>query len=167
MYNTQFDVKYNDIETELIEKLNNTETTEYNLEDVSDICSKLYRDELMTVFDVHYILDDRIDKGMKNVYEIMMANEKFLKIAYDVEETYLQEFIQSQNKGEADKPEAAEADQEKRFKQLLLMILFSQDIFYIMHKCICQQIELNIINDDLLVALKQKCIETLLSLINK
>ena len=97
----------------------------------------------------------------------MMANEKFLKIAYDVEETYLQEFIQSQNKGEADKPEAAEADQEKRFKQLLLMILFSQDIFYIMHKCICQQIELNIINDDLLVALKQKCIETLLSLINK
>ena len=167
MYNTQFKVKYNDIETELVEKLNNTETTEYNLEDVSDICSKLYRDELMTVFDVNFILDDRIDKGMKNIYEIMMANEKFLKIAYDVEETYLQEFIQSQNKGEADKPEAAEADQEKRFKQLLLMILFSQDIFYIMHKCICQQIELNIINDDLLVALKQKCIETLLSLINK
>ena len=169
MYNTQFKVKYNDIETELVEKLNNKETTEYNLEDVSDICSKLYRDELMTVFDVHYILDDRIDKGMKNVYEIMMANEKFLKIAYDVEETYLQEFIQSQNKvaAEADQIEAAEADQEKRFKQLLLMILFSQDIFYIMHKCICQQIELNIINDDLLVALKQKCIETLLSLINK
>jgi len=85
MYNTQFKVKYNEIETELIEKLNNEETTEYNLEDVSDICSKLYRDELMTVFDVHYILDDRIDKGMKNVYEIMMANEKFLKIVYDLE----------------------------------------------------------------------------------
>jgi hypothetical protein len=166
MYNTQFKVKYNDIETELVEKLNNTETTEYNLEDVSDICSKLYRDELMTVFDVHYILDDRIDKGMKNVYEIMMANEKFLKLAYDLENTYLQEFIQSQNKREADQTEAAEADQEKRFKQLLLMILFSQDIFYIMHKCICQQIELNIINDDLLVTLKQKCIETLLSLKN-
>ena len=169
MYNTQFKVKYNDIETELVEKLNNTETTEYNLEDVSDICSKLYRDELMTVFDVHYILDDRIDKGMKNVYEIMMANSNFKQLAYDLKETYLQEFIQSQNKvaAEADQIEAAEADQEKRFKQLLLMILFSQDIFYIMHKCICQQIELNIINDDLLVALKQKCIETLLSLINK
>jgi len=167
MYNTQFKVKYNEIETELIEKLNNEETTEYNLEDVSDICSKLYRDELMTVFDVHYILDDRIDKGMKNVYEIMMANEKFLKIVYDLEETYLQEFIQSQNKREADQTEAAEADQKKRIKQILLMILFSQDIFYIMHKCICQQIELNTINDDLLVTLKQKCIETLLSLINK
>jgi len=166
MYNTQFKVKYNDIETELIEKLNNTETTEYNLEDVSDICSKLYRDELMSVFDVHFILDDRIDKGMKNIYEIMMANSNFKQFAYDLENTYLQEFIQSQNKREADQTEAAEADQEKRFKQLLLMILFSQDIFYIMHKCICQQIELNIINDDLLVTLKQKCIETLLSLKN-
>ena len=150
MYNTQFKVKYNDIETELVEKLNNMETTEYNLEDVSDICSKLYRDELMTVFDVNFILDDRIDKGMKNVYEIMMANSNFKQLAYDLKDNYFQEIIQHQ--GEED--------------QVLLMILFSQDIFYIMHKCICQQIELNIINDDLLVTLKQKCIETLLSLKN-
>ena len=148
MYNTQFNVKYNDIETELIEKLNNTETTEYNLEDVSDICSKLYRDELMTVFDVNFILDDKIDQGMKNIYEIMMANSNFRQLAYDLEDTYFEEY---------------QADQAR---QLLLMILFSQDIFYIMHKCICQQIELNIINDDLLVTLKQKCIETLLSLKN-
>ena len=150
MYNTQFKVKYNDIETELVEKLNNMETTEYNLEDVSDICSKLYRDELMTVFDVNFILDDRIDKGMKNVYEIMMANSNFKQLAYDLKDNYFQEIIQHQ--GEED--------------QVLLMILFSQNIFYIMHKCICQQIELNIINDDLLVTLKQKCIETLLSLKN-
>ena len=76
MYNTQFKVKYNDIETELVEKLNNTETTEYNLEDVSDICSKLYRDELMTVFDVNFILDDKLDQGMKNIYKIMIKNYK-------------------------------------------------------------------------------------------
>ena len=168
MYNTQFDVKYNEIETELIEKLNNTETTEYNLEDVSDICSKLYRDELMTVFDVNFILDDKIDKGMKNIYEIMMANSNFKQLAYDLKETYFEEFIQNQKKGEADQTEAeaAEADQEKQVRQLLLMILFSQNIFYITHKCICQQIELNTIDDDLLVTLKQKCIESLLSLKN-
>ena len=154
MYNTQFKVKYNDIETELVEKLNNTETTEYNLEDVSDICSKLYRDELMTVFDVHYILDDRIDKGMKNVYEIMMTNSNFKQLAYDLEDTYFEEFIQNKE------------EKEQQVRQLLLMILFSQNIFYIMHKCICQQIELNTIDDDLLVTLKQKCIESLLSLKN-
>ena len=154
MYNTQFKVKYNDIETELVEKLNNTETTEYNLEDVSDICSKLYRDELMTVFDVNYILDDRIDKGMKNVYEIMMTNSNFKQLAYDLEDTYFEEFIQNKE------------EKEQQVRQLLLMILFSQNIFYIMHKCICQQIELNTIDDDLLVTLKQKCIESLLSLKN-
>ena len=154
MYNTQFDVKYNDIETELIEKLNNTETTEYNLEDVSDICSKLYRDELMTVFDVNFIFDDRIDKGMKNVYEIMMTNSNFKQLAYDLEDTYFEEFIQNKE------------EKEQQVRQLLLMILFSQNIFYIMHKCICQQIELNTIDDDLLVTLKQKCIESLLSLKN-
>ncbi len=155
MYNTQFKVKYNDIDTELVEKLNNTETTEYNLEDVSDICSKLYRDELMTVFDVHYILDDRIDKGMKNVYKIMITNSNFKQLAYDLEDTYFEEFIQHQGE-----------EQEDLTKQLLLMILFSQNIFYITHKCICQQIELNTIDDDLLVTLKQKCIESLLSLKN-
>ena len=154
MYNTQFKVKYNDIETELVEKLNNTETTEYNLEDVSDICSKLYRDELMTVFDVNYILDDRIDKGMKNVYEIMMTNSNFKQLAYDLEDTYFEEFIQNKE------------EKEQQVRQLLLMILFSQNIFYITHKCICQQIELNTIDDDLLVTLKQKCIESLLSLKN-
>ena len=168
MYNTQFNVKYNDIETELIEKLNNTETTEYNLEDVSDICSKLYRDELMTVFDVNFILDDRIDKGMKNIYEIMMANSNFKQLAYDLEDNYFQEFIQHQDKVTvAAAAAAAEEDQEEEeVRQLLLMILFSQNIFYITHKCICQQIELNTINVDLLVRLKEKCIETLLSLKN-
>ena len=168
MYNTQFKVKYNDIETELVEKLNNKETTEYNLEDVSDICSKLYRDELMTVFDVNFILDDRIDKGMKNIYEIMMANSNFKQLAYDLEDNYFQEFIQHQDKVTvAAAAAAAEEDQEEEeVRQLLLMILFSQNIFYITHKCICQQIELNTINVDLLVRLKEKCIETLLSLKN-
>jgi hypothetical protein len=153
MYNTQFKVKYNDIESELIEKLNNTETTEYNLEDVSDICSKLYRDELMTVFNVEDVTDSKLDEGIKNVYEIMMTNSNFRQLAYDFKETYFQEIIQNKE----------EEEQEDLTKQLLLMILFNQKIFYITHKCICQQIELNTINDDLLVTLKQKCIEIFLS----
>jgi hypothetical protein len=167
MYNTQINVKYNEIETELTNKLNNEETTGYNLEDVSDICSKLYRDELMTVFDVHYIFDDRIDKGMKNVYNIMKKNEKFKQITDDLIDTYYQNNIQSQNKREADQIEATEvteADQLEQVRHLVLLILFSQDIFYIMHKCICQQIEQCTIDDDLLVTLKQQCIEIILSL---
>ena len=177
MYNTQFKVKYNDIETELVEKLNNKETTEYNLEDVSDICSKLYRDELMTVFDVHNIFDDKLDQGMKNIYQIMIRNEKFKQITDDLINAYLQEFIKTterEREGEEEEKEEIQTqkqvvellEQEQQIRQLVLLILFSQNIFYITHKCICQQIELNTINVDLLVRLKEKCIETLLSLKN-
>ena len=178
MYNTQFKVKYNDIETELVEKLNNKETTEYNLEDVSDICSKLYRDELMTVFDVHYILDDKLDQGMKNIYKIMIRNEKFKQITDDLINAYLQEFIKTKERegegegeGEGEekeeeqtqKQEVKQLEQFQQVRQLVLLILFSQNIFYITHKCICQQMEQCTINDDLLVILKQKSTELLLS----
>ena len=171
MYNTQFDVKYNYIETELIEKLNNKETTDYNLEDVSDICSKLYRDELMTVFDVNFILDDKLDQGMKNIYKIMIKNEKFKQITDDLINAYLLEFIQTKERGEEEgedeiltqKQEVKNFEQLQQVRQLVLLILFSQNIFYITHKCICQQMEQCTINDDLLVILKQKSTELLLS----
>ena len=171
MYNTQFDVKYNYIETELIEKLNNKETTDYNLEDVSDICSKLYRDELMTVFDVNFILDDKLDQGMKNIYKIMIKNEKFKQITDDLINAYLLEFIQTKERGEevgedeilTQKQEVKNFEQLQQVRQLVLLILFSQNIFYITHKCICQQMEQCTINDDLLVILKQKSTELLLS----
>lgn len=169
MYNTQFDVKYNDIETELIEKLNNKETTNYNLEDVSDICSKLYRDELMSVFDVHFILDDKLDQGMKNIYKIMIKNEKFKQITDDLINAYLLEFIQTKECEEEEevvltqKQEVKQLEQFQQVRQLVLLILFSQNIFYITHKCICQQMEQGTINDDLLVSLKQKSTELLLS----
>jgi hypothetical protein len=173
MYNTQFDVKYNDIETELIEKFNNNkETTNYNLEDVSDICSKLYRDELMSVFDVHFILDDKLDQGMKNIYKIMIKNEKFKQITDDLINAYLLEFIQTKECEEEEeedevvltqKQEVKQLEQFQQVRQLVLLILFSQNIFYITHKCICQQMEQGTINDDLLVTLKQKSTELLLS----
>ena len=174
MYNTQFKVKYNDIETELVEKLNNKETTEYNLEDVSDICSKLYRDELMTVFDVHNIFDDKLDQGMKNIYQIMIRNEKFKQITDDLINAYLQEFIKTterEREGEEEEKEEIQTqkqvvellEQEQQIRQLVLLILFSQNIFYITHKCIYQQMEQCTINDDLLVILKQKSTELLLS----
>ena len=94
MYNTQFKVKYNDIETELIHKLQNEKKYEtnrnqndnadektgeyiYNEQDVLDICYKLYNDELLSVFNAEDLEDNKIDNGMKYVYEIMMQNEKF------------------------------------------------------------------------------------------
>jgi hypothetical protein len=162
MYNTQFKVKYNDIETELIGKLQNEKnhykTNQnddndekigeyiYNEQDVLDICYKLYNDELLSVFNAEDLEDDKIDNGMKYVYEIMMQNEKFNILFSDFEKIYFQEFIGNEENN---------VEKQESIRQLILIILFSQDIFYVTHKCICQQIETNVIDDDLLVNLKQ------------
>jgi hypothetical protein len=163
MYNTQFKVKYNDIETELIHKLQNEKKYEtnrnqndnadektgeyiYNEQDVLDICYKLYNDELLSVFNAEDLEDNKIDNGMKYVYEIMMQNEKFNIIFSDFEKIYFQEFISNEENN---------VEKQESIRQLILIILFSQDIFYITHKCICQQIETSVIDDNLLVNLKQ------------
>lgn len=150
MYNTQFNVKYNDIETELLNKLKNGNEYDYNSEDVLDICSKLYRDELLSVFNAENLMDDKIDKCMTYVYGIMMTNDIFKILIRDLEEIGIQQFVKDKN-----------YEEEYNIKQFVLMSLFSQDIFYITHKCICQQINFGVLNDDLLVELRLKSTELL------
>lgn len=151
MYNTQFKVKYNDIETELINKLQNVSNeSDYNSEDVLDICSKLYKDELLSVFNAENLVDDKIDKSITYVYDTMMLNEKFKILISDLEKIWLQHFVEDKND-----------EEQYSIKQYILMALFSQDIFYVTHKCICQQIEQGNIDDELLVELRLKTTELL------
>jgi hypothetical protein len=44
-------------------------------------------------------------------------------------------------------------------KQMIIITLFSQHIFYITHKCVCQQIEVGTIDNELLVELKKHSID--------
>lgn len=151
MYNTQFKVKYNDIEEELIHKLkNNTTEHEYTSQDVLDICNKLYRDELATVFSAENITDDIIDKGIKYVSDIMITNTKFKEIIEELNEFCMNEYT---------KNEEISNEEMESIKHLTLLFLFSQNMFYITHKCICQQIELGLIDDNLLVELKNNSID--------
>ena len=155
MYNTQFKVKYNDIEQELMNKLKNKTSEEYkentddpevneheySSQDVLDICNKLYRDELLSVFGAKDLMDDKIDKGINYVYDIIITNEKFKKLICDMEKIYIDEFY---------KNEELNFEKQDCVKQLVLISLFSQYLFHITHKCICQQIELGRIDDTLL-----------------
>ncbi len=159
-YNTQFTVKYNDIEKELIHKLknktpkeyeeNSDEEYEYSSEDVLDICNKLYRDELLSVFGADDFVDDKIDLGMKYVFEKMSINTEFHKIIEEMTQICINTFLKDE-----------EIDEQKLLdiKQLITITLFSQDIFYITHKCICQQIEVGTIDNDLLVQLRNHSID--------
>ena len=74
-YNIDFKVKYHEIEQELLEK--NKSTSEYNNQDILDICEKLYRDELISVFNAENLYDDKIDFGMKDVYNKLILNKEF------------------------------------------------------------------------------------------
>jgi len=164
MYNTGFKVKYNDIETELIDNLKNTtkcfsenddnnndiDQYEYSEQDVLDICSKLYRDEILSVFNIEEFSDEKINSGMKYVYNIMMMNEKFKKLINDLEEIYFREFIENKQNI---------TEKQESIREIILMTLFSQHVFYITHKCICQQIELGIIDEELLVELRQNLVK--------
>lgn len=159
-YNTQFTVKYNDIEKELIHKLknktpeeyeeNSDEEHEYSSEDVLDICNKLYRDELISVFGADDLVDDKIDLGMKYVFEKMSINTEFHKIIEEMTQICINTFLKNE-----------EIDEQKLLdiKQLITITLFSQDIFYITHKCICQQIEVGTIDNYLLVQLRKHSVD--------
>ncbi len=150
MYNTQFKVKYNDIETELIEKLKNKsveETEEYSNEDILDVCNKLYRDELLSVFGIEDTSNDIIEQCVKHVYDIMIVNQKFKDIINEMAKNYTNEEVSF--------------EQQDSINQFMFMNLFSQPLFHITHQCICQQIDLGIIDDQLLRKVEEKVKENI------
>jgi hypothetical protein len=163
-YNTQFKVKYHNIEQELMNNLklktleeydsnvnNNSDVEyEYSSEDVIDICNKLYRDEFLSVFEAEELNDDKIDNGMKYIHNIMMTNENFKQIIDEIANLTSNEF---------NKDQLLNFEQKESIKQLSLISLFSQNLFHITHKCICQQIEVGTIDDNLLVELRKYSVD--------
>lgn len=148
MYNTNFNVKYHDIQRELIEKNNNT--SEYDNQEILDICDKLYRDEICSVFYADDILDDKIDQGYKFVYDKMILNEQFKSVIFE-----MNNFISKTN------IDVCSEKQTDNYDFFILLTLFSKDLFYLTHKCICQQFILETIDNDLLVLLLEKSIQIL------
>ena len=148
MYKTDFKVKYHDIEQELIEK--NKTTCEYDNQDILDICNKLYRDEFISVFDAENIYDDKIDIGMKYVYNKLILNKEFNNFFEEMKNIlFTHELINT--------PDLTD-DQMINFTNnsdfIILLTLFSQPNFFITHNCICQQLKEGIIDNDLIHVLK-------------
>ena len=142
-YNTEFKVKYKDIEEELILKINNNENIDeigYSIEDVLNVCDKLYRDELLSVFFTDNFIDDIFEERIKYVYNIMISNLQFKEIIND----YFLNLDTSKRKQST----------EEIIKEHIFLIFLSKNFFYITHKCICQQIKNGVIENNLLVKLK-------------
>jgi hypothetical protein len=156
MYNTKFKVKYYDIEKELLSNINVVQC-QYSPEDVFDICNKLYRDELLSVFELEYFEDDNMNEMIKNVYNTLMINIEFKKIIDEMLQCCFKDFVL--DKMEDIPLNLKQENEESIKKQIILTTLFSQHLFYITHKCICQQLELGTIDNELLVELKTHSID--------
>jgi hypothetical protein len=148
MYNTKFKVKYNDIEKELLSQEDLVKQYNYSSQDIMDICNKLYRDELLSVFGLEYFENDKMNEIMINVYDKMMTNIEFKNIIDAILQFCFKDFFLNK-----------EEKEESIKKQIILTTLFSQHLFYITHKCICQQIEWGTIDTGLLVELKTHSID--------
>ena len=148
MYNTKFQVKYNDIEKELMSKIELDKECSYSCRDVLDVCNKLYRDEFLSVFGLEYFENDKINNMIANVYDKMMTNIEFKEIIDNISNFCFKDFFLKK-----------EENEESIKKQIILTSLFSQNLFFITHKCVCQQIELGTIDKYLLVELKTHSID--------
>jgi len=153
MYNTKFKVKYNDIEKELLSQEDLVKQYNYTSQDIMDICNKLYRDEFLSVFGLEYFENDKINEMITIIYDKMMTNMEFKQIIDDILQFCCKDPFLNINM-----PLKEEKEEEIK-KQIILTTLFSQHLFYITHKCICQQIELGTIDKSLLVELKTHSIE--------
>ena len=156
MYNTDFKVKYYDIEKELITKYDNEPDSEYTKQDIFDVCNKLYNDELSTVFYAENVYDEQIDKGINAILDSMMQNIGFASI---IEEAKAKLFLDlNPEKNE----ELEEIEEKKRLElnsvHIVLIIMFSKHMFYLTHKCICQQLVSGTIEPEVLMCLKNELI---------
>ena len=149
MYNSSFIVKYHDIQEELLEK--NITSLVYDDEDILNVCDKLYRDELSSVFYADDILDDKIDQGYQFVYNKLMLNQQFKSIISEMKKIIIDKNISYDNFGKVVN------EKNDNYEFFIVLTLFSKDLFYLTHKCICQQFTLEIIEDDLLSQLLEKC----------
>ena len=124
---------------------------EYTVEDVHLICEKLYRDEILSVFEVESSNDPNMDTGIKRVIEKMIDNVKFKQLLEDIKHEIIDvtKFTGT--------PEEI-ANMVRNSEYLIFITLFSQHVFYITHRCICQLFTANEIDPELMDHLKNRTI---------
>ena len=162
IYNTDFKVKYHDIQEELLSNFNNNKNNdsenEYSEEDILDVCNKLYKDEIASVFFAEDILDDKIDIGMKTVLDNLLVNTEFQIIFNELKGHFI-DYISDDDSDDDDYHDNSE--EIHNINLLVCLTLFSNKIFFITHKCICQQLVVGLIDNNLLELLRETVLKTL------
>jgi hypothetical protein len=140
-----------DQETDAVEEEEDEEDYKYTRKDVTYICEKLYRDELLSVFGAETIDDPKMDEGIKAIFEALIKNEEF--------QTFLTEMNGLLSDPSKAKTETELANLKRNTDYLLFITLFSQQSFYLTHKCLCQMLTLGHVEPDMMDQLKQRTLK--------
>lgn len=146
-YNPTFEVKYAQIEKELLAKIVafNSDPTNaisgeaigYNSEEVADICDKLYRDELQNVFfGLEQFNESVLATDMDYLLKKMDLNGAFHQCFEDIKQYAVQRIAM---------PEMSVGNE---FAFYIFSTLFSRHLFADMHKIVCQFLTTNEIQSD-------------------
>ena len=164
MYKTDFIVRYRDIENELMKRFDDNikaqakeeqshddEDEDYTREDVTCICDKLYRDELLSVFDADSLEDPKMDSNIKMLFEHLIKHDVFIQ------------FLEELSPKVMDKSKVKTEQEQFNFKRntdyLIFITMFSHQLFYLTHQCICKMLVNEHVGDELIGELKGKLLQ--------
>jgi hypothetical protein len=122
----------------------------YTRKDIECICEKLYRDELISVFDAESLEDPKMDAGIKMVFQELLKHEQFSKFFVE-----LSPYIVDNSKA---KTEQEIFNYKRNSDYLLFIVMFSQQLFYLSHQCICKMLTDGQVEEELMNELKSKLI---------
>jgi hypothetical protein len=143
-YDINVDVKYKRIEKELLENYFEKEIDTkkiqeenpdraideaYDETDITFICDELYRFELLSAFKAESILDDEIDKGFAELWQLICGYNDFTLLV-----------------NKFSKKMCFEEDGQR----LAFTLMFNYDLYYIIHQCLKEYIQTNNISKNLL-----------------
>lgn len=127
------------------------EDYKYTREDIAYICDKLYRDELLSVFDADSLEDPKMDAGIKMVFEHLIKHDEFIQ------------FLEELSPKVMDKSKVKTEQEQFNFKRntdyLIFITMFSHQLFYLTHQCICKMLVNEHVGDELIGDLKGKLLQ--------
>ena len=127
------------------------EDYKYTRDDIAYICDKLYRDELLSVFDADSLEDPKMDAGIKMVFEHLIKHDEFIH------------FLNELSPKVMDKSKVKTEQEQFNFKRntdyLIFITMFSHQLFYLTHQCICKMLVNEHVGDELIGDLKGKLLQ--------
>jgi len=127
------------------------EDYKYTRDDIAYICDKLYRDELLSVFDADSLEDPQMDAGIKMVFEHLIKHDEFIQ------------FLEELSPKVMDKSKVKTEQEQFNFKRntdyLIFITMFSHQLFYLTHQCICKMLVNEHVGDELIGDLKGKLLQ--------